>query len=277
MADNDLYAEFVSATYLEFLRREPDAVALKEKCGRLRQRSATMVGIIREILASVEFQTKLPEFLDSLPIEVPFANSQSQYGEIQLFLVDSINTRFGSRIVVDVGARGKARSNSYDLMKHFGWRGVLIEANDQLRSEIEEAFSGLEYSLICCAVSDFTGQATFTIGVNDDVSSLSSSAAATWGDIKGNKLVPVRRLQDILQSAGVPADFGLLSIDIEGEDVKVLNDIIANSTFRPQYVIIEASNDFSVKSLDDLPFNQLVKRQYKIVGQTRPNLILRRV
>lgn len=277
MAMNDVYVELVSALYLELLRREPDPTALREKCERLRNRSARTVDIVREILASVEFKVKLPEFLDSLPFEVPFSNSQSQYGEIQLFLIDAINTRFESPVVVDVGARGKARSNSYDLLKHFGWRGVLIEANDQLRHGIEKAFSGLNYSLICCAVSDFTGQGTLTIGVNDDVSSLNSSAAATWGDTKGEKLVPVRRLQDILQAEAVPDDFGLLSIDIEGEDVKVLNDLITNSVFRPHYIIIEASNDFSVKSLADLAFDPRVQGVYRIIGQTRPNLILRRV
>lgn len=277
MAANEFHAEFVSALYSELLGRAPDSKALIEKCERLHRRSVSMVEIVQEIFASLEFQSKLPQFLESMPFEVPFTNSQSQYGEIQMFLVDAVNSKFGSRVVVDVGARGRARSNSYDLLKHFGWRGVLIEANNQLRQEIDEAFSGLNYDLICCAVSDFTGQARFTIGVNDDVSSLSASAAATWGDTKGDRSIPVRRLHDILRGEAVPNDFGLLSIDIEGEDVKVLNDLIRNSTFRPHYIIIEASNDFSVKSLSDLPLDPLVQRLYRIIGQTRPNLILRRI
>jgi hypothetical protein len=57
--------------------------------------------------------------------------------------------------------------------------------------------------------------------------------------------------------------------------VKVLNDVI-QSGYRPQWIIIEASFNFSVKQLRDLPIVDAVESDYEIVGQTAANLILER-
>jgi FkbM family methyltransferase len=185
-----------------------------------------------------------------------------------------LQAHFKAPLVVDCGARGKERSNSYDLMKFFGWKGLLIEANPRLIPEIEREFADLDHDLVQCAVSDRTGTATLTLGINDDVSSIVPGQAAAWGETKGEVVVPMRRLPDILEEYRAPKVFGLLSLDIEGQDIAVLNDLIDNSDFRPQYIIIEASNDFRTKSLNDLPFSERVKQAYVIVGQTFPNLIL---
>ena len=85
----------------------------------------------------------------------------------------------------------------------------------------------------------------------------------------------MRRLHTVLQERNVLERFDLLSLDIEGHDIRVLNDLVASSWFRPTWVIIEASNDFRVQSLDDAPFSKEVKSNYAIREQTRSNLILR--
>ena len=89
-----------------------------------------------------------------------------------------------NKIIVDVGARGRERSNSFDLLRHFGWRGLLIEANPSLLESIRADFAGTDFFLEFCAVSDYEGRAEFYFGVNDDVSSLSQHAAEGWGDIR---------------------------------------------------------------------------------------------
>ena len=50
---------------------------------------------------------------------------------------------------------------------------------------------------------------------------------------RGTVEVEVRRLHDILDEHDIPLVFDLLSLDIEGEDFKVLNDLIANSPIGP--------------------------------------------
>jgi FkbM family methyltransferase len=271
-------ADFVAALYEGLLGRPADAGGRDEKAARIASGEATIVDICRQMLLSDEFIEKLPVLLAQSPAAARrrLTNDVSQYGEIWELIRFWANDAVPERFVVDIGARGLERSNSYDLVRHFGWRALLIEANDQLLPGLRSAFAGLDAQLLCCAVSDYTGQATFTLGVNDDVSSLNSNVAADWGPTRGTMQVTVRRLGDILAEAGVSSDFGLLSLDIEGEDIKVLNDLIGTSPFRPRWVIIEASNDFSVTSLDDAPFSHGVKDAYLLRGQTRSNLILQR-
>lgn len=265
-------ADVIGALYRSLLRREPDAEGAQVKIDAVASGEAKLEDMIWSFVASHEF-VALDEKVDS---SQRFTNDQTQFGELEILLKLWVGETVRCPIVVDVGARGKARSNSYDLMKTFGWKGYLFEANPRLIPMIDAEFHGLDYEIFACAISDYTGEATFHIGVNDDVSSLDAEAAEGWGPLAGSVTVPVERLGNMLRDRGVPQDFELLSIDIEGEDVKVLNDVVAHFGYRPQYVIIEASYDYATRSLEDLPFHDDVRAAYEIVGQTPANLILGR-
>ncbi|CAL1692997.1 hypothetical protein MMB232_03180 [Brevundimonas subvibrioides] len=260
--------ELVTALYEHILGRTADGLA-EEKARRLAAGEVSANGLVREFAVSDEYQNRILE-------HQRFTADHTQFGEFEILLKRLCMFGCSSRTVVDVGARGRARSNSYDLMNVFGWRGILIEANPRLIPEIRADFAGLDLGVIECAVSDYEGSARFHIGINDDVSSLSRESAGAWGEVQGEIEVQVRRLEGILVEMGVPHDFGVLSIDLEGEDVKVLNDLIGGGRYLPQWVIIEASHDFSVNSLRQLPVIPRVLDTYRIVGQTRANLILER-
>lgn len=259
----------VTAFYRAFLRREPDPAAA-EKAERLAKGEATVESLVAEFMNSDEYLNPAP------PPEPPLTNDHTQYGEFKLLLDRWIARAVEHPLVVDVGARGRDRSNSYDLLRHFGWRGYLIEANPHLLDPIRQAFDGLDIELIHCAVSDYDGEAIFYLGVNDDVSSLNAQASAGWGPVAGEVKVPVARLGGLLDARETPKTFGLLSIDIEGEDIRVLNDVVAVAGYRPEWVIIEASNDFATKALSDLPLDPVVLAHYDLVAQTPANLILER-
>jgi FkbM family methyltransferase len=267
--------EVVQDLYRVVLRREADPMGLAEKTAALDKGERTIAALVGELIGSEEYVYRLGQVAGEIVVDGKFLNSVAQYDEIFHLLRAVLQAHFKAAYIVDCGARGRDRSNSYDLMKFFGWKGLLIEANPRLIPGIEREFAGLDYSIVECAVSDRTGNATLTLGINDDVSSIVPGQAAAWGETQGEVVVPMRRLPDILEEHHVPKIFGLLSLDIEGKDVAVLNDLIDNSDFRPQYIIIEASNNFTTKTLDDLPFSDRVKQAYIIVGQTLPNLILR--
>jgi len=186
-----------------------------------------------------------------------------------------VNNAARHRFVVDVGANGITGSNSYDLLRHFGWKGLLIEANPQRCEAVRRDFAGLNFELVNVAISDYAGFATFFLGVNDDVSSLDASTTEVWGELRGELRVQVERLSSLLNAREVPKDYDLLSVDAEGEDVRILNESTAEG-FLPQWVIMEGSQDDTVTNLDQLPLNDVVRSQYVIVGRTRANLILRR-
>lgn len=200
----------------------------------------------------------------------------TQFGELGHLLRRLVRSGSEFQIVVDVGARGRDRSNSYNLLKDFGWKGLLIEANPLLVDSIAAEFEGLDYKLVNCAVGDVAGTMPFHIGINDDVSSLLPEHAAMWGEITRVIEVNVQRLPDVLLAEGIPATFDVLSLDIEGLDVRVLNELIATSEYRPGLIIIEASYDFAMKNLADAGLSEAVRSNYRLVAQTSANLILQK-
>ena len=276
--DADRVIAVLAALYQHILLREADRPGLELYAGLILKGEMTLPQALQSFLQSEEFKRNFDAFAARYaPSDDARAfRDVSQFGEIALLVRRIVNEASPSRLVVDVGVRGREGSNSFDLMRHFGWRGLLIEANPQLADGIAAEFAGLDFRLISTAVSDYSGEAVFHLGANDAISSLSEDAAAGWGPIRGQVRVPVRRLPDILAEHDVAVQFDLLSLDIEGEDIKVMNDLIDRSGYRPKWVIIEASYDFRTTALTDLPFSQQVVAAYEIVERTQANLLLRR-
>jgi FkbM family methyltransferase len=270
--------EAISALYRTLLLRDPDAAGLEAYATLLLSGRLTLPSLVEQICRSKEFATNLSRFMARYgrKAALRFTNDISQYGETELLVKEIVNRSCRHRIIVDVGVLGRNGSNSHDLLRWFGWKGLLIEANPYLVETIREEFSGLEIELVNCAVSNYTGTGKLYLGANDGISSLQRHATAGWGPIRGEIEVPVRRLDQVLTEHSIPADFDVLSLDIEGEDIKVLNDLIENSLFRPHWVIIEASYNFKTKSLVDLPFAKNVIDQYELIAQTTANLLLAR-
>ncbi len=269
-----LDVNIIISLYRRLLLREPDTEGLKSLSETF-QSIDSFDNLITTFLESQEFSSKIHSFTRKYGgNNLRFTNDHSQYGEFMKILQIFMNMGAKHKIVVDVGANGKERSNSYDLLRHFGWFGVLIEANPALYQSIDNDFSGLNYRLIKTAVSDISGQGRLALGVNSDISSLSASNTANWGLVLDEIDVQVRRLHEILDELNIPYNFDLLSLDIEGFDVRVLNDLICNSNYRPEVIIIEAtSEDGDLGATGLLP---LVCDIYKLVSSTTANLILSR-
>lgn len=266
----------VTAFYRTLLMREPDAEGLASFSSRLAQRAMTVEQVLEELLRGDERFRRRGE----LAVHYHGGNrdaffaEQSQFGEVSELLRAMVKTAAVTPLVVDVGVRRREHSNSYDLLRWFGWRGLLIEANAALNDRIKAEFGPLDYRLINFAVSDYSGTATFHIGSNDAMSSLNEASARTLGPTVGSVTVQVERLPEILRREGVPERFGLLSIDIEGEDIKVLNDLIVNSPYRPDWILFESGipGDY-VPGM--LPLHARFDTEYVWAGKTYVNLLFR--
>ena len=264
--------DVVASCYRALLGREPDAAGLRNWTAVPGQAFSLQV-LLDGIMQSEEYARRHV----ATPRRPPenLVDDRSQFGEVRLLLRDMVNNAARHRLVVDVGANGITGSNSYDLLRHFGWKGLLLEANPQRGEAILRDFAGLDFELVNVAVSDYAGEATFFLGANDDVSSLVAETAQVWGPLRGELRVRVERLSELLATRGIPRDYDLLSVDAEGEDVRILNESTA-AGFLPQWVIMEGSQDYSVTSLEQLPLNDVVRSQYVITGRTSANLILKR-
>ena len=260
--------EVISAIYRAALGREPDDEGLKHFQKLLTNQPEKLTLVADGIFGSDEHQSAFNN-------RSGFSD-HSQFGEMSQLVKLIVNSATKYKSVVDVGARGKVGSNSYDLLTQFGWQGLLVEANPSLHDDIASDFAGTRFALAKCAIGPKEGKMPFYIGANDDVSSLKKDAAEGWGDLKGEIEVEVRRLHKVLSHYKIPNDFDVLNLDIEGLDIEVLNDLITSSSYRPTYIIIEASYDFATKTLADAGCNDSVQKSYKIVAQTKANLILKK-
>jgi FkbM family methyltransferase len=203
-------------------------------------------------------------------------HDHSQNGEVRMLLREMISRTVAHTIVVDVGAYGRSGSNSYDLMRHFGWRGLLIEPNPVLCDRISREFFGLQFNLVNAAVSSHEGTGTLYLGVHDEISSIHRDMTAHWGEVRSEVSVSVRRLPSILAENHIPFDFGVLSIDAEGEGLNIFEDIIAAGYF-PKWVIMEVYDASNYASLDQFPVAEWAKARYRLVGKTAPNIIIEAV
>jgi FkbM family methyltransferase len=266
--------DIVGACYEVLLGRAADASALGH-WAPVEMDGTSLRSLLVTILESAEFARRWKKASSQQLSEtsIEFFNEQSQFGEIGRLIRLMVNAAAGPRIVIDVGANGRERSNSYDLMRFFGWRGLLIEANPQRNAIIKREFSGLDYTLVNCAISDYAGEAVFHLGVNDDVSSLKVEAAEGWGPVRGQITVEVKPLHAVLTENLIPHEFDLLSIDAEGEDIRILNDTIANG-FCPRWVIMEAVHTETLPSLKTLGLSEAVQSRYEIIDSTIANIIL---
>ena len=208
----------------------------------------------------------------------------SQFGEVSLLLKhmlrEYVRLTASRGFIVDVGANGKKISNSYDLLRHLGFKGLLIEANPRLVEQIREEFADCDVVIHHAAVSHEDGREV-TLWVSDDnkdIASIRPERFDAWKrqenfghlSIDHEYRLVTERLPDILARHAVPEDFFMLTIDIEGVDVDVVNDLLANSRHRPLFLIIEGRSEPLMAAIPRL------RAEYGIVAETRSNVIFER-
>lgn len=269
-------AQLVDILYRKLLLRAPDPSGHAQFTNALSNGRASVEDVLDAILTSQEFYENRANIARRYHPkgENGFFADVSQFGEIALLIRAMMDAASTNRVVVDVGVMGRAGSNSYDLLRWFGWRGLLVEANSNLIENIREEFGDLDYKIVNVAVSDRAGTATLHIGSSDGVSSLNENHSRMFGPTKGSITVDMETLPTILERENIPLRFDLLSIDIEGEDIKVLNHLIGTSPYRPNWIIFEAGD------VDDyraglLPLIPQFDEDYEMVGRTTANLIFR--
>lgn len=262
--------------YRKLLLRAPDPASHAQFSAALSENRLSVEDFLHTVLTSDEFFEKRPDFAKRYfpDRQNVFFTDSSQFGETSLLIRAMMDMVCTNRVVVDVGVMGRAGSNSYDLLRWFGWRGLLIEANSHLIDAITDDFGDLDYRIVNVAVSDHAGSATLHIGANDGVSSLNEGHAQMFGPTRGSITVPMETLPTILEREDIPVRFDLLSIDIEGEDIKVINHLIGTSPYRPNWIIFE-SGPVDAYRPGRLPLIAQFDAEYELVGKTQANLIFR--
>jgi FkbM family methyltransferase len=145
---------------------------------------------------------------------------------------------------VDVGCHDPvAFSNTFALYRK-GWRGVTVDANPEMVAR-HRRVRPRDVS-ICAVVSDETHELTFTEFARSAsvLSSVDEAHVRRWTAgraIAGTRTVTPRTLTSILEEAGTPGRFELLSVDAEGHNIHVLRSLDF-ARFRPRLVVAEVDS-----------------------------------
>lgn len=190
-------------------------------------------------------------------------------GGLDQLLIGYISKKRG--FFIELGANdGVAQSNTLILELVFGWSGVLVEpVSDSFRKLQKNRNSRRNYlANVACVSFSFEGE-----HVSLALSNLMSSPLIPSNDLdvrahvlgKGvggplpTELVEARTLTAVLEEAKAPHEIDLLSLDVEGGEMEVLEGIDFLS-YRIDWILVESRSPRDVSNLLQAHGYQLVKR-----------------
>ena len=153
-------------------------------------------------------------------------------------------------IFVDVGAYdGYNWSNVWGLAE-IGWHGICLEPIRTFAKQCEERYVGKPITVFNLCAGDFVGETVLYMdpgGVSNTIDE-ETAKRNPFGFSYDPIPVPITvvTLTSLFDQIQLPEDFELISIDVEGAELKVLNgwDI---DKYRPKMVIIETHKGQSGK------------------------------
>ncbi len=178
-------------------------------------------------------------------------------------------------LYIEIGANHPfATSASYLLSRTLGMTGILVEANEKLLDDLKRGRP--KDTILYGAVQDQDiDHVMFSISTLSEISSLDRSFVLSWDEgrtaERAWKEVPALRITDIFRNHTKGKDVAYLSIDVEGMDLALLQDMDF-VTYRPWVVQAEPSDGYKPGNSDAIT-NFMASVGYKLAAITTVNLI----
>ncbi|WP_195707935.1 MULTISPECIES: FkbM family methyltransferase [unclassified Brucella] len=204
----------------------------------------------------------------------------SQCGEdiIVLALLRSLSDKFGldlsSEKYLEIGANHPvATSATYLLNKTFGMTGVLVEANPSLIADLERHRN---HDIIVNVAIHAKPEKEVVLYVSNqnELSSLEQRFVSDWANgtvgIKEEVVVRAKRINELITDNFERCPI-FLSIDVEGIDLEILEDINWN-VHRPAIVQVEPSDHYHPGNSINI-IRCLNANRYSVIARTAVNII----
>ena len=150
---------------------------------------------------------------------------------------------------VEVGANHPTQGSQTWHLEQAGWTGVLVEPQPDLAAFLVTSRKARVFA-VACSSPDNAGQ-TLPLHIDGPRSALDRDRMAPGSQAAYVIVVPTRTLDSILDEAAAPVPIELLSIDVEGHEVEVLQGFDFGR-WQPALILIEDH----VNSLDDPPLSE---------------------
>lgn len=141
-----------------------------------------------------------------------------------------------SGFFVEVGANRPRQESQTWHLERLGWTGVLIEPQPELADELRRMRSAKVFA-VACSSPENAGR-RMRLHLAGALSALDSERMAPGARAARSIEVPVCLLDDILREARAPAEFDLLSVDVEGHELEVLGGFDF-ARWRPRLILLE--------------------------------------
>lgn len=184
-----------------------------------------------------------------------FHQGSTGLNKLDLRLIDAISPKSGG-FFVELGANdGVRQSNTYKLQKEFGWTGLLIEPSPRRFVEcIANRAFGNRPKVRCAACVPFDFQNRFVEIEDADLMSVAKGLMMTDQQVmehadRGERFLAdpslrysygavARTLTSLLDEVNAPLDFDLLSLDVEGNEMSVLQGLDFQK-YKPKWMLVE--------------------------------------
>lgn len=150
--------------------------------------------------------------------------ASAHYTQLNQDIFALMMRRFQSGYFVEIGANdGFTLSNTQYLEEHFGWTGLLVEAN----SKYEESLLRRSNSkVVMKAICDNRGSAKFVdAGLYGGLSETLDATHSKRLENATQIVVSCGTLDEILTEAGAPSTIDFVSIDVEGGELPIVRQL----------------------------------------------------
>jgi len=176
--------------------------------------------------------------------------------QLDLRLIEAIAPSPGGYFV-ELGANdGVRQSNTYKLQRHFGWTGLLIEPSPRRFVEcVANRAFGNRPEVRCAACVPFDYQDRFVEIEDADLMSVAKGLRVTDQQAmehadRGRRFLAdsalrhtygalAQTLTSLLDEVNAPLAFGLLSLDVEGNELAVLHGLDFQR-YKPKWILVES-------------------------------------
>jgi FkbM family methyltransferase len=163
---------------------------------------------------------------------------------------------------VEVGANDPRQWSQSFHLEERGWDGILVEPQPPLADELRKQRRAQVYA-VACSSRENSGK-SMSLHLAGGHSSLDPGLAVVGVRPHGSVDVPLRTLDEILTEARAPSPLDLVSIDVEGHEIEVLDGFDLDR-WRPRLILIEDL------ALNTKLHRYLTARGYKWVRRTSLN------
>lgn len=197
-------------------------------------------------------------------------SSYSQFGEDRI--IDAYFSGQPTGFYVDIGCNHPVAYSNTMLLYQRGWHGICVDANP----ELIKLFKTRRPRDIAVqqVVSKQNTEVEFYFSKDSHlISGVGSKEDGNWQRTNDNSdvvLCQAITLTDLLKQHNAPQQFDLLSIDVEGHEMAVLESLDFD-VYTPRLIVVEI-HDFDLSRPDEQEvYRILVEQGYKLKAYARPS------